>query len=148
MAAPHVAGAAALIRELHPTWTANQVASQLVNTALDRGAAGRDNYYGHGILDAAYAVGIPRPLSVQIFGPENVRPSSQCLWEADVSDGEPPYSYKWYRNDDLVSTNSFYWGYTGSQHFSLELEVQDSGTGSDSDVLYVVIDPNAMECSL
>ena len=33
MAAPHVAGAAALVRQLHPDWTANQVKSALVQTA-------------------------------------------------------------------------------------------------------------------
>jgi len=33
MSAPHVAGAVALIRQLHPDWTANQVKSALVQTA-------------------------------------------------------------------------------------------------------------------
>jgi subtilisin family serine protease len=35
MATPHVAGAAALIRELHPTWTAEQVKASLMETAHD-----------------------------------------------------------------------------------------------------------------
>lgn len=33
MAAPHVAGAAALIRQLHPTWTPEQVKASLITTA-------------------------------------------------------------------------------------------------------------------
>ena len=33
MASPHVAGAAALLRQLHPTWTADQVKSALMGTA-------------------------------------------------------------------------------------------------------------------
>jgi subtilisin family serine protease len=35
MATPHVAGAAALIRELHPTWTAEEVKANLIETAQD-----------------------------------------------------------------------------------------------------------------
>jgi hypothetical protein len=36
-AAPHVAGAAALLRQLHPGWTAEQVRGALIATALDLG---------------------------------------------------------------------------------------------------------------
>ncbi len=50
MASPHVAGAAAIIWSAKPTATNTQVRSAMNSTALDRGAAGRDNYYGNGIV--------------------------------------------------------------------------------------------------
>ena len=40
MAAPHVAGAAALLRQRHPAWTADQVKSALVQTGIDATADG------------------------------------------------------------------------------------------------------------
>jgi cell wall-associated protease len=62
MAAPHVAGAAALIREAWPGATPTQVRDVLTDTASDRGAAGRDDVYGAGVLDVARAVSRARLL--------------------------------------------------------------------------------------
>lgn len=56
MAAPHVAGAAALVRARGAATTPAQVAAALLCTALDLGAAGRDNDYGWGLLQADGAV--------------------------------------------------------------------------------------------
>lgn len=54
MASPHVAGVAALVLSLSPS--AN-VKSTITSTAVDMGAAGYDNTYAYGALDAAAAVG-------------------------------------------------------------------------------------------
>jgi subtilisin family serine protease len=54
MAAPHVAGAAAILRGLG--LSAEQAAQRLASTAKDVGRAGPDNTYGHGRLDVAKAV--------------------------------------------------------------------------------------------
>jgi serine protease len=56
MATPHVAGAAALLRTLHPGWTASQVRGALYATATDVGAAGRDDQTGFGRVDALTAL--------------------------------------------------------------------------------------------
>jgi hypothetical protein len=61
MAAPMVAGAAALVFAKHPTWSPDQVANRLTATAEDRGLPGRDPEYGYGVLDAAAAVGAAAP---------------------------------------------------------------------------------------
>jgi serine protease len=55
MATPHVAGVAALVWSAKPTATNAQVRQALTSTAIDLGAAGRDNYYGHGLVQALAA---------------------------------------------------------------------------------------------
>src|SRR5687767_1340292 len=60
-AAPIVSGAAAMLRAQRPTYTAAQVRDRLRRTATDKGAAGFDNAYGHGLLDVAEAVELPPP---------------------------------------------------------------------------------------
>jgi hypothetical protein len=57
MAAPQVSGVAALIRAKNPTWNRSAVERQLLGTALDLGAIGRDNYFGYGRVRADRAVG-------------------------------------------------------------------------------------------
>lgn len=56
MAAPHVAGLAALLRGVNPSLTANEVRAALVQSARDGGAAGFDDLYGFGRVDASAAV--------------------------------------------------------------------------------------------
>lgn len=55
MASPHVAGVAALVWSNHPSCSASQIRNALNATAQDRGAAGRDNSYGFGIVQAKAA---------------------------------------------------------------------------------------------
>ncbi|HZQ28586.1 MAG TPA: S8 family serine peptidase [Acidimicrobiales bacterium] len=54
MAAPHVAGAAALLRSLG--LTPQQTVDRLLSTAKDLGPPGNDSTFGHGRLDVAAAV--------------------------------------------------------------------------------------------
>jgi hypothetical protein len=54
-AAPHVAGLAALIKAAHPSHTPSQIVTTIQSTAVDLGAAGRDNQYGWGRIDAGAA---------------------------------------------------------------------------------------------
>jgi subtilisin family serine protease len=56
MAAPHVAGLAALIRSKHPDWTPQQIADAITQTADDRGPKGRDDFFGYGRINAAKAL--------------------------------------------------------------------------------------------
>jgi|GEM_PF-1388803 len=56
MACPHVSGAAALIKELRPTWSPAQIRRRLRATASDLGAPGDDPEFGSGLLDCRRAV--------------------------------------------------------------------------------------------
>lgn len=69
MASPHVAGVAALMFAIAPSSTPAQIESALFTTATDLGSAGKDNVYGHGLVNAYQAVlaaqgsgGPPTPL--------------------------------------------------------------------------------------
>jgi len=56
MASPHVAGVAALLFAAKPSATPAQVREALTSSALDLGAAGRDNEYGFGMVRAFEAL--------------------------------------------------------------------------------------------
>ena len=56
MATPHTAGLAALILQADPTLDHFGVKAILEGTSVDRGAAGKDNSYGSGRIDAVAAV--------------------------------------------------------------------------------------------
>jgi subtilisin family serine protease len=55
MATPHVSAVAALVWSLHPGCTAAQLRTSLNKSAMDLGAAGRDDYYGNGLVQAKAA---------------------------------------------------------------------------------------------
>lgn len=56
MASPAAAGVAALIRSKYPNLKQAQVKTHLEKTAKDLGDPGFDQYFGHGLVDAAAAV--------------------------------------------------------------------------------------------
>ena len=56
MACPHVAGIAALILSLHPTYTPFDIKSAMTSTAEDLGSPGKDDYYGWGLVDSNAAL--------------------------------------------------------------------------------------------
>ncbi len=58
IATPHVSGVAALMKAVYPAMTAADFTAGLMNGALtqDIGNVGRDNSYGHGLIDALAAV--------------------------------------------------------------------------------------------
>ncbi|MBC8423458.1 S8 family serine peptidase [bacterium] len=56
MSGPHVAGAVALMRQANPDLDVDAIKLILMATALDEGAAGEDNTFGHGFIDAYAAV--------------------------------------------------------------------------------------------
>lgn len=72
MAAPHVAGAAALLLEEFPNLTAREVVEILLSSAQDLGAAGPDAVYGMGLIDLEAALEPIGPMSVTTQGGERI----------------------------------------------------------------------------
>lgn len=64
MAAPHVAGAVAVLLEQHPELTQSQIVHLLLTSATDIGDAGVDDIYGHGLLNLNAATQATGPFSV------------------------------------------------------------------------------------
>ncbi len=56
MAGPHIAGVVALMCAANPDIDVITVKQIMMETAIDKGAAGEDNTYGHGFVDAYEAV--------------------------------------------------------------------------------------------
>jgi subtilisin family serine protease len=49
-AAPHVAGACALVKQIYPDWSPSQIKDYLESNAIDLGTSGKDNTYGSGLV--------------------------------------------------------------------------------------------------
>ncbi|MEU4474739.1 S8 family serine peptidase [Micromonospora sp. NPDC023888] len=84
-----VAGAAALIRSKYPYLPAREVAHRLTATAIDKGAPGRDDEYGYGVIDlvAALTADVP-PLGFESVGASaGAGPTTAGAQPGDDEDG-------------------------------------------------------------
>ncbi len=74
MAAPHVAGVAALLKSLHPDWDNVRIRQVIESSADDLGSSGWDSVYGHGRLNAYQALAstppAPTPTPTSTLTPE------------------------------------------------------------------------------
>ncbi|RLG40104.1 MAG: subtilisin [Thermoproteota archaeon] len=93
MACPHVTGTAALvfatnIGEVAPsydydgdgTWDANEVRAWLQATAEDLGEAGKDDYYGYGLVDAAKAAGVEVTPPPKVMHVESIDMETETIY--------------------------------------------------------------------
>jgi hypothetical protein len=82
MATPHVAGAAALLRQLHPDWTALEIRAALIESARDLGYDPLTQGSGRlSIPDAAQRTVVVNPTSAS-FGVDDL---TQSVWESSTS---------------------------------------------------------------
>ncbi len=66
MATPHVTGVVALLKQSHPTWTPDQIRTELKNTAIDINLPGFDNNTGWGLVRAPTTSGVSVPLAMTV----------------------------------------------------------------------------------
>jgi serine protease len=107
MATPHVSGVAAVVWSANISWSNAQIRDALQKTAQDLGAAGKDNSYGYGLVQAKSALtflgggGEPPPppppppgaLSVTVSTDKAVYTNGNTAYiTVSVSDGTDPVS--------------------------------------------------------
>src|SRR5439155_25293505 len=83
MATPHVAGAAALLRELHPGWSVEQIKSALVSTAGPAYGDTARTSEASVLLEGGGLANLPRAADPKLF----TEPVSLSLGDLDVSRG-------------------------------------------------------------
>ena len=101
-AAPHVAGAAALVKSANPAYTADQIQTFLEGRAVDLGTAGKDNQYGAGKLAlgaAPAAGGLPPPAPpAPVAVPGVLDPVPGAITQPEV--GSYPQTAQYFPEDD------------------------------------------------
>jgi subtilase-type serine protease len=82
-AAPHVAGAAALVSQMFPYMTMDQLRQVLLGTAWDVGDPGVDELFGYGVLDVGKAVLGPGKFDWGDF--HAAFDEGRSVWENDIT---------------------------------------------------------------
>ena len=157
MATPHASAVAALVWSACPSASAAEVRAALSATAMDLGAAGKDVYYGNGLVQAKDAMdylcgGTPvnNPPSVSINSPANGSTYTEgdsvsfSGSAADAEDGNLSASIAWTSNLDgsLGAGASVSAALSVGTH-TITASVTDSAGASDSDSITVTVNPAA-----
>ena len=88
-AAPHVAGAMALLLSAFPSKTVFMLETALANTATDLGEPGADNDYGYGMVDVLRAYHVIKTSRIGVYhdGTWYVDLSGNGVWDGTPTDG-------------------------------------------------------------
>ncbi|MER7808383.1 S8 family serine peptidase [Streptomyces sp900116325] len=119
MATPHVAGAAAVVRQAHPDWTAQQIKAALVSSARTGGKVAGADETGSGVLDVFGAV------NQKVLAPAAVQAGSHN-WPQDASD----------RTTTQVPLTN-----TSGRDLTLDLKVSGVHGNDGSDVHSDIVEP-------
>ncbi|WP_405392099.1 S8 family serine peptidase [Streptomyces sp. NBC_01102] len=121
MATPHVAGAAAVVRQAHPDWTAQQIKASLVSSARTGGQVAGADQTGAGVLDVSAAV------------------HQKVLSAPAVQGGD----YTWPQDTSDRTTVQVPFTNTGATDLTLSLAVRGVRGNDGSDVTSGIIRPAA-----
>ncbi|RXJ74662.1 alkaline serine protease [Veronia nyctiphanis] len=146
MATPHVAGVAALIWSYYPECSGEKVRQAMNATAQDKGAAGRDDRFGHGIVQAKDALTELRRLCDD--DPTDTPPTAAFSYSVN---GQTVTFNNTSTDDNGISTNSWNFGdgntsssvnpvhtFAEKTKYTVKLTVTD--TVNQSDVASKVVD--------
>ncbi|HVM45020.1 MAG TPA: S8 family serine peptidase [Candidatus Thermoplasmatota archaeon] len=106
MAAPHVTGTAALVKSLHPSWGYAEIDQRLKATAVDLGAPGKDDRFGHGRISADAATrstSATAPAAPALSGSAGDA-SASLAWTTPADGGSAITGYRVYRDGALHAT--------------------------------------------
>ena len=124
-AAPHVAGAAALLLSEDPTRTAGQLEAKLIGDAVDMGPSGKDNVYGWGRLNLVLSGGPPPSGGVWEDDMESGQKWSVTgLWHLTTRKAHSPSHSQWFGDE---TTGTYGAGGTASMGARGGLQPQASG---------------------
>ena len=125
MAAPHVAGAAALLRQRYPAWSNVMIRERLRQTATDLGASGFDSEFGYGLVNAQAAI----LMSVAISGASTVPANASADWTAVTTGGTAPNTYEWWIDGVPAGTGETIQLSPSAGTFLLTVKASDSASG-------------------
>ena len=142
-AAPHVAAAAALVKEFYPGYSPTEVQDYLETNAIDLGVAGKDNLYGSGRLR------FPEPITVPVisFMPSDnitITAGENVTFTAITSDGGPVTSWAWdFDNDGITDSTDNVTTYNyGNVAGTYTVKLTGSNAiGSDSETRTITVQP-------
>ena len=84
MATPHVAGAAMVLWNKVPGASIDEVQDALQQGAIDLGAAGRDNTFGHGLLNYWNSIDLLNPVPTISPAPSGTQPPTSLTFPASL----------------------------------------------------------------
>ncbi len=130
LAAPHVAGALALLLQGRPGLTPDQQATLLMAGAVDLGDVGPDTVFGAGRLDIASSMDLETPNMAPVAA-FSVTKGKKGVWQFDASASYDPDgtidSYTWDFGDGSTATGvRADHKYSSSGTFTVELTVGDN----------------------
>ncbi|MEC2071346.1 S8 family peptidase [Alkalihalophilus marmarensis] len=109
MAAPHVAGHLALLKQVYPDRTHTQLRQLLRQQTVDLGNPGRDTHFGFGriAIPSTLRIQVPRPLpptgvQAKVENWEGERANISVTWQKPTQ-GDTPTHYNIYRNNQQVT---------------------------------------------
>lgn len=156
---PLTAGIAALMVAANPNITPDEIENGLFSTAVDIGAAGDDNVFGHGLVDASAAVayalnaGGMNPPTAEIVVSANSVPFGTPVdfdgGNSSDTDGGSIVSYDWDLGDgntsNQVAINDHVYAQAGSYEVTLTVTDNDGLSDSASTSVQVTTDlPSAV----
>jgi serine protease len=151
MAAPHVAGAAALLLSVNNLLTPDEVRTALETSTEDLGNPGKDTTFGYGLVDVYAALAKVKPVGGDI----NVAPvavataDKTTIYEGDTvyfdasgsydADGDT-LSFSWKINGVLVSNEAgFSYIFDSAGMFTADLAVSDGALSSNDSIVIEVV---------